>query len=255
MKGTGKKGRVGFAFALALMMLFAVPCFAAEEDVSPAPEENGQLVEENGHWHYYDENGVMAKDEWKTIDGATYYFKPNGNAATLSKKIKKDGKEKYYIFDEQGKLMESDGTRVVSIAGKCYRVNAEGAAVKGWSDESGNKVKASSAEKMYYFNEKGQALTGIQVIEVKYQGKFFQFKASGKINASKTKKLQKAAKYEANFAPLRKLLGKPKKTKNLSGGCYKPAEGKEQMLIYKNFVVYIFKYHTGKEIYFNAEIK
>lgn len=97
----------------------------------------------------------------------------------------------------------------------------------------------------YYFASNGKVTKGIDVIK----GKFYRFTSSGKYDAATTKKLQAAAKYEKNFATLKKLIGKPKKSVYMSG-CYGP--GKDGILTYSQFKVYTYKYR-GKEIFMGAE--
>ena len=61
----------------------------------------------------------------------------------------------------------------------------------------------------------------------------------------KTAALRKAFVREKSSTNLRKLLGKPVKTKKVSG-CY--GNGQEYMLDYTNFWVNTFKDEKGKEI-------
>jgi glucan-binding YG repeat protein len=173
----------------------------------------------------------MVKKEWQTVDGKKYYFKSDGSAATLSTKIS----GKYYIFSKKGVLYSPKSTSVVTIGKVKYQVKSNGIAASGWSKD-----------KTYYFDKTGKRITGIQVIK----GKFYSFASSGKINSSKTKKLQKAAKYEKNIATLRKLLGKPSKVRYYSS-CY--GDGKDGVWKYKNFTVYTFKPRKGKEIFMGVE--
>jgi len=60
-----------------------------------------QLKKISNKWYWFDANGVRAESEWKTVDGATYYFQDNGRAATGTVTI--DGTE--YEFDSTGKLI------------------------------------------------------------------------------------------------------------------------------------------------------
>jgi hypothetical protein len=104
----------------------------------------------------------------------------------------------------------------------------------------------------YGVNKNGKALSGIQVIDEE----FYEFDSNGKYNATKTKKLQSAAKYEKSMTNLYKLIGKPKKSQ-YEPGCYGAGDGKDGILTYKNFTVYTFKYtsgkNKGKEIFMGAE--
>lgn len=99
----------------------------------------------------------------------------------------------------------------------------------------------------YYFTKSGKVQRGTAVVK----GKLYSFHSkTGKLNKAKTKKIQAAAKYRKNFATLKKLIGKPKKSRYYSGSCYGP--GKDGVLKYTGFTVYTYKY-GGKEIFMGVE--
>ena len=198
-------------------------------------EEKDGLVEEDGYYRYY-EDGKLVKSSWRTVDGKKYYFKKNGNAATLSYQIS----GKYYIFDRNGQLFQPSSKKIVKVETdtgeyKKFRVNTDGTAASGWADG-----------KTYYFYENGEMATGIIVVK----GTFYAFKTSGKQNTAKTKKLKAAAKYKKPIADLKKLIGKPLKTKYYSS-CY--GDGKDGVWSYATFKVYTYKPKKGAEIYMGAE--
>ena len=192
------------------------------------------LVKEDGAYHYY-ENGQMVTNQWVTTDDATYYLKKNGNAAVLKYKIN----GKYYVFNEEGQLMQPSSKKVISIdtddGTKKYYVNPDGTTRSGWAES-----------RQYYFYKDGEMATGIMLVN----GKFYCFKSNGKYNANKTSKIQKAAKYEKPFANLKKLIGNPNKTKYYAS-CY--GSGKDGVLSYDGFTVYTYKPTKGKEIFMNVE--
>ena len=101
-------------------------------------------------------------------------------------------------------------------------------------------------KKQYYAAKNGKALSGIYYIK----NKFYAFNKNGACNQKKTKKLKAAAKYNKNFKKLKKLLGKPKKTKYETYSCYGP--GNDGYIKYANFTVYVYKY-KGKVLYMGAE--
>lgn len=237
MKRAGKN-RI-FSIICVLMLLtvcLAAPCSAAESsgnetpDTPSATESEQVLKKENGVYRCY-ENGVQVTKAWRTIDEKKYYFKANGAAATLSCKIG----GKYYIFNKEGQLFQPAKKSVVTVGKTKYQVNPQGTAAKGWSQD-----------KNYYSDSTGTCITGIQVLKEK----FYAFGSSGKYDKTKTTKLRKAAKYEKNISALKKLIGKPKKTKYYSS-CY--GDGKDGVWTYKNFTVYTFKARNGKEIFMGAE--
>lgn len=214
----------------------AGPALATRPVTVAAAEKKDGLQEEKGAYYYY-ENGKRVKNEWVTVNGSDYYFQGNGRAATFSTKIK----GKYYIFDSRGRLQKPSEKKIIKIKtgdgkSKKYYVNANGTAQKGWSED-----------KKYYFYETGEMVTGIEV----FHEKFYYFGVSGKYNEAKTKQLRKAAKYEASFAGLKKLIGKPVKAKYYSGSCY--GKGKDGVLTYENFTVYTFKPDKGEEIFMGAD--
>lgn len=198
-------------------------------------EKKEGLVEEDGCYCYY-EDGKLVKNSWRTIDGTKYYFKKDGKAATLNYRIK----GKYYIFNDKGQLVQPSSKEIVKIRTeegevKKFYVNPNGTAASGWAEN-----------KTYYFYETGEMATGIIVIKEN----FYAFNASGKCNKAKTKKLKAAAKYEQPVAALKKLLGKPQKTKYYAS-CY--GDGKDGVWTYAAFKVYTFKPKKGAEIYMGVE--
>lgn len=210
-------------------------CASPEEETTLIGNEvsNG-LAEEDGYYRFY-ENGIMAKDKWLDIEGNKYYFKKNGNAAVLKCKIK----GRYYIFNDKGQLIMPSSKKMVSIntsdGTKKYYVNPDGTARSGWTKD-----------KKYYFNKDMEIVAGIVLIKKK----LYCFKTNGKINTGKTKKIQKAAKRKKPFSVVKKLIGKPNKSKYYAS-CY--GNGKDGVLRYKNFTVYTFKPARGTEIFMNVE--
>lgn len=206
----------------------------AEDYNNHASVKNG-LVKEGGYFYYYEE-GEPVTGSWITADNDTYYFGSDGRAAVFSCKIKGT----YYVFDQDGKLQQPSGTKIVKVeAGngkiKKYYVNKNGEAVSGWSKDQN-----------YYFDETGEMVTGIIVLKAK----FYCFNTGGKYNKAKTQKIRKAAGYEKPLAELLKYIGKPKKSKYYAS-CY--GDGKDGILTYDGFTVYTFKPKTGAEIFMGVE--
>ena len=196
--------------------------------------KNG-LVNEDGYCFYY-EDGEPVTNSWITVEDDTYYFGKDGRAAVESCKVKGT----YYVFDQEGKLQQPSGTKIVKVEAengkvKKYYVNKDGKAVSGWS-----------MDKNYYFDETGEMVTGIVVIKEK----FYCFNAGGKYNKTKTQKIRKAAGYEKPLAALLKYIGKPKKSEYYTS-CY--GNGKDGILTYDGYNVYTFKPVSGEEIFMGAE--
>lgn len=184
-----------------------------EETVSEAQTVKNGLIQENGAYYYY-VNGVTLKNSWKKIGNSKYYFKANGKAATSACKIKGS----WYVFSAKGKLLRPSEAKVMTVNGQ-----------------------------KFYVSKSGKALSGIRVIN----GKFYRFSARGKYMKAKTTKLRKAAKYSADFKKLRKLIGKPMKTKYYSYSCYGP--GRDGVLKYKNFKVYVYQKPDKTVLFMSAE--
>lgn len=221
------------------LQMHTVSVGAADDETAAQPSaQSGELnclVEEDGNYRYY-ENGQMVTDSWITTEDGTYYFDEDGLACVLSCKINGD----YYIFDEEGRLIQPTETKIVKLKAKDgqtrkYCVDTEGMACSGWSED-----------KKYYFDKTGAAVTGITVIKEK----FYCFYASGAYNKNKTQKIRKTAKYEKPFADLKKYIGKPQKAKYYAS-CY--GKGKDGILTYDAFTVYTFKPDRGAEIFMGAE--
>lgn len=217
-------------------MIFSVATYADEENMS---SENTDMVldgllYENGYYHYY-ENGERVTDRWVILDGNTYYFKKNGNAAVSKHKVE----GKYYIFNNKGQLIQPVSKKVTSVKTnngvKKYYVMPDGTAINGWTEDH-----------KYYFYENMEMAKGIIVIKKK----FYCFNADGKYNNRKTSKIRKAAEYEKPFAGLKKIIGNPGKSRYYAS-CY--GNGKDGVLSYDGFTVYTFKPDKGKEIFMDVE--
>ena len=50
-------------------------------------------LKKEGKFYRFYVNGKLVKNKWKTIEGKKYFFKPDGNGAVYSNKIK----GKYYV--------------------------------------------------------------------------------------------------------------------------------------------------------------
>ena len=108
-------------------------------------------------------------------------------------------------------------------------------------------------------DKKGEKTRGIAVIMTSNgdfeEGMFYYFNKTGKLNASKTKKLQKASVYEKPMAGLYKLIGKPLKAKYYGNACYAGPKGDEPggqdgLLTYKTFTVDTYRTKDKKKEYF-----
>ena len=185
-----------------------------------------QLQKKNGKYYYYDENGMLLKNSWKTLEGKKYYFKSNGAAATGCSVIE----NKNYLFNSKGILqMPSSGSSI--------RINK----VKYFKLTLNNKI--------YYVRSNGRILMpGAYCPDDK--AKLICIGSNGAYNATITKKLNQLAGYEKPYAKLSdKLtsLGIKVKRKTSVEGCYamNGKRGQEWFLDFRNFSLHIFKCTDG----------
>jgi glucan-binding YG repeat protein len=120
-------------------------------------------------WRWYDSNGEMAKNGWKTINGNAYYFWPNGIMASYEfiKSADYETNSKLYYVDEDGRwdnkeyrwMQDSKGWWLTCIGEKWYPKD------EWWKIDS----------KWYYFDESGYMVTGVKTIN----GKEYTFSEDG----------------------------------------------------------------------------
>lgn len=182
-----------------------------------AKAKSGLVKEKKGYCYY--KSGKKLKGKWKTVKGKRYYFKKNGIAATGKYKVKKT----FYVFDAKGRLClpgEFKKKAFVKVKGAQYGVDA-----------------------------KGRMLTGTHAVN----DKFYHFSANGKCDAAVTKALQSASVEGRSMEELYRLIGPPDKAEYFDEGCYRPGEGQDGVLTYKNFTIGTFKYYgTGLEVFVNV---
>mgnify|MGYP004641533899 FL=1 len=167
------------------------------------------LKKENGQYYYY-VKGKKVKNTWKTV------------TVTNSKTGKKTSCRYYF-----------------TATGKAY---------KGGTAWGENYITVKKIGGKYYgFNKYAQMVKGIRYSAYGSSGKgFYVFNTkTGVYDSKKTAALRKAFVREKSSATLRRLLGKPVKTKKVSG-CY--GNGQEYMLDYTTFWVNTYKDKKGKEI-------
>ena len=143
----------------------------------------------------------------------TYYYQKGKKVKNKLKKIKKE----LYYFDKKGKALK-------------------------------NKWKVVGKYK-YYFGKSGKAVKGIVVITKKYDSRFYVFNSKGRLDKTKTKKIQSAAKYQKDFTQLKKLIGNPQKA-TYTASCM--GAGQDGILEYQGFIVFTYL-ENGKEIFMGVE--
>lgn len=152
-----------------------------------------------GKYYFFDKQGVLYRNGWKTIKGKKYYFSEKNGAASIGPA--KIGKEKY-LFTKKGRLcgtgIQKYGrkyyytkkgiiqTGLKTVKGKTYYFKAKGAAKTGWFTYKG---------KQYYFGTDGAAVTGIR----KIGGRTYQFSKKGILQ----KEITSAQQQETSEKPVR----------------------------------------------------
>lgn len=166
--------------------------------------------------------------------------------------VKEKGKYYFYVVNKDGKSEKiTNKWRSVKVTsnGKTstyrYYFGKDGAAYAG-SVKLGVKTPAirKVGTKYYGFDTYARMIKGIYVIN----DKFYAFNSkTGVYDSAKSSKLRKAYGYQKKAATLKKLLGKPEKTENVTG-CY--GNGKEHILHYQNFVLNTGETAKGVEVIF-----
>ncbi|MCC8067036.1 MAG: hypothetical protein LIO94_08045 [Clostridiales bacterium] len=183
-----------------------------------ASTQDGLVKAENGKYYYY-EDGKKVKDTLMTVtesDGtkSIYYFNSKGAAVVNKlKTVTVNGVKYRYYFGKNGKAYTNKWKKVTTSSGKTYRYYF-GSNGRAYTDT----VKTINGAK-YGFGSNSRMLTGVQVLSYK----FYYFKASGKLDSSKTSALRKASAYGKDITALNTLLKKYgvtlKKTEDLGKGC------------------------------------
>lgn len=205
---------------------------------SKKSKKNG-LVKSGSSYCFY-KDGIKVKSSWRTVEGARYYFKSNGKAATGSYGIKKNGTVKYYVFSAKGKLSTGKGTHFATVSGVKYRVAANGRAASGWD-----------SSKTRYYLANGTLACGVHVVK----GKLLASSPKGVYNAELTARLRTAAVINSSPTTLIELLGTPLKVKT-QPSCYfyNGVTGEDHVYYYEHVVIYaLIDDGAATEYFYSAE--
>ena len=93
-------------------------------------------------WYYYDADGSLVQNAWRSIDGQWYYFYPGGRMASGWGSV-----GGHWYFFEGGAMR----TGWVYSGGHWYYMNSGGAMVTGWRQVGGD---------WYYFDADGSMVSG-----------------------------------------------------------------------------------------------
>lgn len=155
--------------------------------------------------------------------------------------------EGQYFFYEKGKKVKNDWRTTDSGYKYYFDKHGTAYAAENMFGTKHNIVVKKINKKYYGFDNKGRMVKGLYVSDA---GKFYYFNTkTGVYSSATSKKYRTASGYMKNAAALRKLLGKPVKTRT-SDSCFTPngKTGKDVILTYKRYTVSLFKDNkTGKE--------
>lgn len=213
-KATGLKRLLIFILCLILAQGGSV-YFGTAENVQAATKKG---LKKEGNYYYYYVKNKRVKKKWKTVKTTSngkkisykYYFGSNGRAYAARNLKKSEGYNKNVVLKKIGKYY--------------YGFDNKGHMVKSGYYNDPRKFDSNGDTMTYYFDKKGH------------------------YNAKKSKAIRKAGAYGRNAKTLRKILGKPKKTKKLNSCFGEP--GDDYQLYYTNIYVTIHRYPSGREMVF-----
>lgn len=137
--------------------------------------KNKGWFKSNGKWYYLDGRKIVT-DSVKTIDGKTYYFRPDGS---MNKgwyhSVDADGSNGWYLSDATGQI-QKDGW--LKSAGASYYFEKGHTLTSGTYYFIDNKHVNSSAscDKSYFFDDEGKVANGW----TKYRGSWRYYKEGQK---------------------------------------------------------------------------
>ena len=218
---------------LVLLTGMTVSTGTAEGTIGTEEIQTG-LVEENGAWYFYDENGNKLYG-WQTIEGSRYYFGGYDGRAATGMQIAPDGTGEYrnYFFDSDGKML----TGWISQGTDRYYYGEDGARLEGLVQIDGatyylgpamatglNYIynKETGVINYYYFGSDGKMQTGWISDDT---GRYYY----GEDGARKTGWLQvDGATYYLNPAPVTGMHTLLDPKTNETGEYYFSSDGKMQ---------------------------
>ena len=190
------------SFAMKCSESFVVDGVTYTANASGAVSNQEGWAQSGGRWRYCLADGSFVKNQFKTIEGATYWFDASGWMVTGWRQIS----GKWYCFDGSGAMrrnawegnyyLGSDGAMLVSCkTPDGYYVDASGAWVgyAGWRNVNGawwymyenGSWPASKFEKIdgvtYWFDASGWMATGWR----KISNKWYYFDGSGAMASSR----------------------------------------------------------------------
>lgn len=142
----------------------AVPTVTPAPQPTAVPKKKG-LVKEGKKLCFYYSNGGKAKNKLKTVNGATYYFGPDGYAVCGGVRFK--NKNKVYVFGENFKRIKNKKGKIIRVRYSIYYMTGNnGEAATGffiyknnlyYGGPGGKLYKNRSLANRYHFTASGAA--------------------------------------------------------------------------------------------------
>ncbi len=138
-------------------------------------DKDGVLVEGNGwkkldgRWYYFNNDNSLV-DGWKIINGKKYYLNKYNGMATGVCEINNDNKNKLYLFDEDGALVEGNGWK--KLGERWYYLNNDNSLADGWKTINGKK---------YYLDKYNGMANGISYINIGGKSEVYLFTNDGSL--------------------------------------------------------------------------
>ena len=141
-----------------------VPTVTPVPKPTAVPKKKG-LVKEGKKLCFYYSNGSKAKNKLKTVNGATYYFGPDGYAVCGGVRFK--NKNKVYVFGENFKRIKNKKGKIIRVRYSIYYMTGNnGEAATGffiyknnlyYGGPGGKLYKNRSLANRYHFTASGAA--------------------------------------------------------------------------------------------------
>ncbi len=140
----------------AAVMAAATPTMTGFTGVHTAMAASEGWVEEDGSWHYYDEDGYQESNTWKKRGGDWYYLNDDGEIA-VNQRIDD------YFVDSEGRMVKN---RWISADSDETYDTPDSPSVGSWNYfGKDGKITLSKwltiDNKTYYFDEDGLMMTGL----------------------------------------------------------------------------------------------
>lgn len=140
----------------AAMMAMAAPNVMSGNFLTEAYAADRGWMQENGSWHFYDNDGYLESNTWKKRGNDWYYLNDDGDI-TVNERVDE------YFVDSEGKMVKN---KWISTEDEEIYDSPDSASEAEWNyfDKNGKIVTSrwmSINSNWYYFDEDGKMATGI----------------------------------------------------------------------------------------------